>query len=357
MSRPAPRRPAPLRAALLLAALCLLAAAAPAGARAFGPLPGAEGFTLSATDADGTPTAQAGAHPAALGLGLAQAAGGGDLREAVVHLPPGFLLNPTIVPECSARAFATPRASPYEAADSGESCPGSSQLGVAAVTIGGATRHYGLFDLVAPFGALAAIGLSPGGVPLVLEVRQREADSGLDLDLAAVPPGLGLEALRLTLWGSPWDAGHDGERGDCLDEQDGGSWGSCLVFDAAPAPPSQVQSLLTMPTTPCGAPLAYAATLTSWQGAGAEAEAAGPALSGCNEPHTAVKVQLTTAAAAAPTGLSFNLDVSDGGGITNPGGIARPPIATARLALPAGLTINTSLGAGLGVCTAAQFAG
>ncbi len=58
-----------------------------------------------------------------------------------------------------------------------------------------------------------------------------------------------------------------------------------------------------------------------------------------------------TDAAAARTGLAFNLAVNDGGGILNPGGIARPAIKTAVASLPEGLTLNPSLGAGLGVCS------
>ena len=40
------------------------------------------------------------------------------------------------------------------------------------------------------------------------------------------------------------------------------------------------------------------------------------------------------AAAAARTGLAFNLSVNDGGGMTNPGGIARPAIRTAITTAP-----------------------
>jgi hypothetical protein len=121
-------------------------------------------------------------------------------------------------------------------------------------------------------------------------------------------------------------------------------------------PESLIKSYLTMPTTPCGTPLAWSAEALSWQGASASASTATPALAGCNKALTIVKVQLMTDAAAARTGLAFNLDVNDGGGILNPGGIARPAIKQATLSLPEGLTINPSLAAGLGACSEAEFA-
>src|SRR4029077_17366316 len=225
--------------------------------------------------------------------------------------------------------FATPRSSPFETSGSGESCPNASQVGVATLTAGGVTRHFGVFNLVPPFGAAAAIGIAPFGTHLTATVQLREGDSGLDWDLAEIPADLGLESLDLMIWGTPWEgdslpaanplhkSGHNPQRGNCLNEQTGGSWGECLVFDTAPAPPSFIKSMLTLPTTPCGAPLPYSADLRSWIGEEASAAAQTPALGTCNKALTVVKVQLMTAAAAARTGLAVNLDVNDGGGITN----------------------------------------
>jgi hypothetical protein len=76
----------------------------------------------------------------------------------------------------------------------------------------------------------------------------------------------------------------------------------------------------------------------------------------CNRALTKAKVQLTGEAAAVGTGLTFTLEVNDGGGILNPGGIARPAIRRAVVRLPEGLTINPSVAAGLGACSPADFA-
>jgi hypothetical protein len=348
-----------LGAALVLFALTI----APASARAAF---GIDAFSVVAEAQDGTPVTQAGAHPYAFRahLGLDTEAGAEDLRDLTLHLPPGFLVNPTSVPECPASAFHTPRVSPHEASASGESCASSTQVGVLAVEVGGTKRWFGLFNLVPPFGAPAAFGASPFGTPLVFTSRLRETDSGLDLALSGLSQSLAPESLDLTIWGTPWWGAknerplesHDSQRGNCLNEQTGGSWGSCVVFDAAPAPDTLVKSYLTLPTTPCGTPPAFAVEATSWQGGQAQGSATIAPLAACNKALSIVGVQLMTDAAAARTGLVFNLAVNDGGGILNPAGIARPAIKTAIASLPEGLTINPSLGAGLGVCSEADFA-
>jgi hypothetical protein len=344
------RRLPPSLSALALAALALAAFFA-SSARALE-------LEAAARNSDATPATQAGAHPYAFELSLAA---DDALRTARISLPPGLLLNPTQVSECSAVAFRTPRSSPYEATTSGESCPNAAQMGVIAVDAGGVTRHFGLFNLGPGQGVLTRFGAAPFGVPLIFSVRLREGDSGLDLELSEVPQSLDLRSLRLNLWGTPWrgdaeGSGHDTLRGDCLNEQTGGSWGKCLSQGSLAAPPQFVKSYLTLPTTPCGVPLALTAVASAW---GDPDEAVGSTidpLDACNKALTKVKVQLMSEAAAARTGLAFTLDVNDGGGILNPGGIARPPVKTAILSLPEGLTLNPSLGAGLGTCSEADWA-
>ncbi|HET9152946.1 MAG TPA: hypothetical protein VFN85_02380 [Solirubrobacterales bacterium] len=315
-------------------------------------------YEVAAKKEDGTAIVQAGAHPYSLEIDFSS---GNALRALRLGLAPGLLVNPTQVTECSAVAFKTHRSSPYEASESGESCPNSSQIGVVAANAGGTVRHFGLFSLVSPPGVLTRIGAAPFGVPLVFDVRLRESDSGLDLELREAAQSLDLESIEMTIWGTPWRGtgeaeSHDSVRGNCLNEQTGGSWGECTVFGVNPAPSQFVKSYLTLPTTPCNTPPIFTATATAWSGAVEAAEAAISPLSNCKELLTTPKVQLMTEAAAARTGLAFNLEVNDGGGITNPEGIARPAIKTAIVSLPEGLTINPSLGAGLGTCGEAEWA-
>ncbi|HKH64078.1 MAG TPA: hypothetical protein VKA35_01295 [Solirubrobacterales bacterium] len=343
-----------------LAAIALTTVAPGEAAADFGFLPGSGGFEVAAEQSDGTAANLAGSHPhvfrAELRFEVEGDASDGDLRDLAIELPPGFLVNPEAVGECSAAAFQTPRVSPYEVSDSGESCPNSTQVGTVAVDVGGTIRHFGLFNLVPPFGTPAAFGFAPFGVPVVFAARVRDSDAGMSLELSDLQQSLDLRELALNVWGSPWQPAHDAERGSCLNEETGGSHGSCLVLGNAPAPETHVKSYLTLPTTPCGSPFEYLARAASWQGEGAAASASTPPLSLCRTSLSTARVQLMTEAAAARTGLAFNLDVNDGGGILNPGGVARPAIKKAIVSLPDGLTVNPSLGSGLRACGEADYA-
>ncbi len=370
---------------LLVAALGISASPAQA---AFGFKAGAEGFAVTMKGAGVVPPvtpgeAGAGEHPDSLGVKVALNAAGeysdGDLRDLQLGLPPGFLVNPTAVEECSAAAFHTPRSSPYETSASGESCPLASQVGTLTVRSGanGATvRSFGLFDLAPPYGAPGAVGASPYGIPLVLTPQIREADAGLTLGLEGLSQGVDFQALEFDLWGTPWAYEHDAERGNCLNEANPAAhYGTLAVLSPSFTPgtcsvgsPAYFEehehSFLTLPTTPCGAALSFAASATSWQGgdqSSAEASATDGAghpvtLRECRTHLTVPKVQLTSERAASGTGLVFNLAVNSGGGILNPAGIARPAIRNALVTLPEGLTIDPSLASGLGVCSEADFA-
>ncbi|HXV04395.1 MAG TPA: hypothetical protein VFP23_00630, partial [Solirubrobacterales bacterium] len=383
------------RTRFTLAALCVAGFCAalfvPATAQgAFALKPGAEGFAVTVKGAgvvSGAPgEAGAGEHPDSLGVKLSLKQAGeysdGDLRDLSVALPPGFLVNPTAVEECTTALFHTPRSSPYEASASGESCPLASQVGALTVHSGAGgdtVRTFGLFDLAAPYGAPGAFGASPYGIPIVLVPHIREADAGLTLGLEGLSQGVDIQTLEFDVWGTPWEYAHDSERGNCLNETNPAAYHGELS-NYPPKPGEQVRlgtcsvgtpsyfeehehSYLTLPTTPCGAALSFSASATSWQGGEAAAEAEASDGSGhtttlreCRTHLTVPKVQLTSERAASGTGLVFNLYVNSGGGILNPKGIARPAIRNALVTLPEGLTINPSLGSGLGVCSEADFA-
>ena len=124
-------------------------------------------FDVAAEDADGTAALQAGSHPYSLQLDAAiEEEGDPGFRALTIHLPPGLLVNPIQITECSAAAFETPRTSPYEVSESGESCPNSSQVGVIAVDAGGTVRYFGLFNLASEAGIVNRLGAAPFGVPL-----------------------------------------------------------------------------------------------------------------------------------------------------------------------------------------------
>jgi hypothetical protein len=379
-----------MRARLSILAIAVASlVAVPASAQAsFGFLPGTEGFDASVTNPDGSPGLKAGTHPYAMKVGLRLKMAGqlsdGDLRDLHLSLPSGLLLNPNAVDRCLPADFHTPRSSPFEASLSGESCPDRSQVGVVAIHSsygGGSTRHFGVFNLAPPYGAPGALAFSPFGVPIVLIPHIREGDASIVLDLERLPQNLNVSGIDLTLWGTPWRNEHDGERGNCLNEVDPAAYhgelstppgpnevppykpGTCSLPFSLAALLALTKSYLTLPPS-CQGPLHWGVSATSWQQPGVvEAgvlshDAGGDpvGLEECKTTLSTAQAQLTTASAASPSGLLFDLDLNDGGGTLNPGGTARPPIQKAVVTLPEGLTINPSVGAGLGACSVADFA-
>jgi hypothetical protein len=328
--------------------------------------PGEAGFSVAVPAADGEASASAGSHPYRLSLhvGLDQGAGEADLRDLSFDLPPGLLADPAAVDLCGAAAFATARSSSFEAGDSGESCPGRSQVGVVRVeTALGPPRTFGLFELD-PSGTALTLGASPYGQALIFSGLIEEADGGLHLDLRGeAPADLRLHSLAIDLWGAPWDAPHDARRGDCLNEAvPSFSWCRESAWGRGLHPPL---AFLTLPTE-CTPTLAISATITAWQEPTPEARQAvyrdpegNPVpLVGCSSLSFKPRLegQLSERKASSSSGFVFRLEPPEDPGLADP----RLPVASQprdlTVQLPQGVTLNPSVGAGLGVCTPAQYA-
>jgi hypothetical protein len=347
------------------------AAPAPAGggggasAAAAAAAPIEAGFEASAWDAAGGPASLAGSHPyeLELSLGLDQGGGAADLREASVELPEGLLAAPPAAGLCSSGAFSTPRSSPFEASASGESCPARSQVGTLEVETplaGGARRRFGLFDLDPAAGYAIQLGASPYGAPVAFGGRIGADGRGAALTLsAAVPAGLRARGLRLNLWGVPWDASHNGERGECLNEaKPSFPWAGCSVGDPFLSSQDRPLALLTLPTV-CGAPLSLAARASSWQGTGAlsATASAGAPLGGCAQLDFKPRAEglLTVKKASSSSGFVFRLTGEDPG-LADPRSRIESRTGGVRLRLPAGVTLNPSLAAGLQGCEPGSYA-
>ena len=367
--------------AVCLAVAGLVGVGVPASARAsFGFLPGAEGFSVSASDENGAADNRAGSHPYALTTEVNFIPAGespgqpgvpfadGDVRDLRFDLPPGLLENPAVVPACSQADFHTARVSPFEKPSrSGESCPDRSQIGVVQVRSsfgGGSSRSFGVFNLEAPPGAPSALGFNAYGAPIVFipQVRQADGEYGLSLQARQIPQLVSLSGFTMTIWGVPWDVTHDRERGNCLNEAEPSlSWGRC---SAGTSPSDPALAYLTLPSS-CARPLEFTATASSWQQPaavssrlfthynqgepshleGCDAIAFGPAPRGF----------VTDPRASSPSGFDFSLDV-DSEGLLRPKRLNPSAVKKAVVTLPEGMTINPSVGAGLGACSPAQYA-
>jgi hypothetical protein len=345
----------------------------------FGFLPGSEGFAASVRADGGAAAALAASHPYQLSFKLGFNQGGdfenqpgvpfadGDVRNLLIEMPRGLIVNPAALDKCSAAAFHTPRSSPFAPSRSGESCPDRSQLGTVEVQTslaGGEARRFGLFNLDPAPGVPAQLGFSPFGSPIVLDVHLRPGPDGsyaLTIEASDIPQSLDFYGLDLALWGTPWGVSHDGERGNCLNEAEADfPWAKCPI---APLALEKQLAYLTMPSE-CSASLAFTARASSWQQPAevsrqvvnhdslGQPAAVGSCASVPFEPKPAAF--LTTTKASSASGFNFQLS-ADNEGFLDPALRAPSPARGAVVTLPPGVTLNPSVGAGLGVCTAAQY--
>jgi hypothetical protein len=350
--------------AVLTTALLLVAPAA--ADAAFGFLPGEAGFKATADTATGEVATLAGSHPFSLvtevGFNKAGEFSDGDLKDLTYDLPPGLIENPIAVPRCGAAQFATPRVSPYETTFSGESCSGTTQIGVITLEsshAGGETRTFGVFNLAPPPGAPSRFGFSPYGEPITITPQVREAGSeyGLTLNLRNFSQQLNVTGFRLVIWGVPWAGAHDNQRGNCLKETEPAVGnGNCPVAELNP--PHLTQAYLTLPSS-CETPLNFHLAADSWQQPAPVERSwtSGQALTECSRLtfNPVPSGRLSTDRASSPSGYDFTLDGSSSA-LLNPNARASSQAKKAVVKLPEGMSVNPSVASGLGTCSEGQFA-
>jgi hypothetical protein len=338
------------RRCLIALALAVGSTALPATAQAdFGFAPGST--TMSAVNADGSPTTQAGSHPYAFSYSFAlntinegglTHTEGGSMRDLITDLPAGMIGNPRAVPTCARPTF------------EGGRCDGSTQVGVLHATLPGVGEAIGpLYNLNPPPGVAAQIGFSTLGLTLLGSASLR-SEEGYGVRVFA--PNLPIEAREATVfvWGTPADSGHDGER-TCITAV-GGQYIGCSSGGAR-------RPFLTLPTS-CGAPPQLTLRADSVFAPGAYAEETASlldsggkptSLSGCESVPFApgISAQPTTRLASNPSGLDFELKLPNQGLLS--AGTAETEPRKTVVTLPQGVTINPSLAEGVGVCTEGQY--
>jgi hypothetical protein len=338
--------------------------ASPAGA-AFG----FKNLDVTFENQDGTVTSQAGAHPFATTTTyffntksdpvLTEVVDGGSPKDLRGFQVPGLVGAPGAVPTCSTLDFMT-KAPVY----GGPSCPDASALGVTRAYLNGlgtvsSFRPDAVYNLVSPPGAAQKIGFWVVDVPVTILFRVNESPpynvvASID-DVSTALPFAGTET---TLWGTPADPAHDGERGRCEE--------SAGILDSCPANIA-VRPYLTMPRS-CRGPLATTWSADPWSTPGVFSSISSATHDGEDPPTPqgmggcerlgfgpSIVAQPTTKAASSPTGLDFSLNVEDEG-LVNPAGIAQADIEKSVVTLPEGFSVNPSLAEGLVVCTEGDLA-
>jgi hypothetical protein len=326
--------------------------------------PGFSNFEVWMTNADGTPSVQAGSHPyeltVAYKLNAVRNAGSGDESEPVggssgetesikVNLPPGIVGNPQAVPECPQREF-----------DAQQRCDTDTQIGVDVATLGSyGTVVVPVYNLVPPPGHPALFGLNLVAVKTYLTASVR---SGSDYGITETGGPLAQREIisnETIIWGVPSDPSHTLER--CHTELGEGAIVQCDQPSDAPEVP-----FLTLPTSCQGSPEAsISASLWSSDVLGESAfsavssflnEARGAtSIGGCEYLSAAPSVTVApeTTAADSPTGLAVDVKVPQSG-LTELGGLAAADLRTTKVVLPEGIVINPGQAAGLAACQPAE---
>jgi hypothetical protein len=341
-----------------LGATHLLAfAAALAGALALaGPASAAvsiASFGYAVTNADGSASQQAGAHPFAAttaftfpghddGNGLTPDE---NVRNLTVDLPAGLVGDPTATPLCAEPQLVT------------QTCSASSQVGVArlvAPSSGLPPLEFPIYNMKAPPGLPAEFGFWAINVAVHLQASVRSgSDYGVSVTVKDLPQTLPWTETSVTFWGVPADPSHDGLRGSCLTFF--GPSGSLCPSQAPRA------AFLTNPSA-CSTTSTATAFVDSWQDTGAFATAqatndgsSGPVgITGCERLHfdPTITARPGVRSAGSPAGFSVHLHVPQ---TDNPDGLAEATLDKAVVTLPAGVSVSPSSADGLGACAPTQI--
>ncbi|MGA2163163.1 MAG: hypothetical protein ABSH36_01685 [Solirubrobacteraceae bacterium] len=359
---------------------------------------GLEKFAVSARNQNGSPDVQAGSHPYAFTATFVLNAPNpteverypvtrpgdkeaiwlpeGNLKDAEVELPPGFVGDPNATPRCSYQAF-TDLHGGYT------SCSSETAVGVADVYTASADAlsemheffpgnlhefPQPVYNLEPPPGVAAEFGFVVANVtPVFLDVSVRTGgDYGLTIRSSDISQAVWVAATKVTIWGVPNDPSHNALRGTCLkpvieeyefglgegeDEQETGrSQGNCPT--SAPEVP-----LLTNPTS-CGAPRTATFSVDSWEEPGVfhSKTASLPELVGCEKLDFSPTITTTPdgTGGSTPTGLNVDVHVPQES-TENPVGLAEADVKNTTVALPEGVQVSPAAADGLLACSQAQI--
>ena len=327
--------------------------------------PGFQEFRTQLLGPDGLPTNAADSHPYAFvtSFGVNTVAtepgapapfvpSGGDLREVEVALPPGLAANPTAVERCTAQQFISVHVTPSPLGVSffTNECPPGSAVGLVAVQQleGGIWGEISpLYNLVPPKGMPAQLGFEVVGQPVYINTKLRsDSDYGATAYVKDTTEAKRVTAARITVWGVPWEAGHDTMRAQCAEELHP----TCAVSGPA-------RAFMRLPSS-CENPLLSTFDFTTWAlppTAGHAASSEAPPVGCAAPPFTpAIEARPSTKAADSPAGFHFSLAMPQREG-EEPEALGEADLREAAVRLPAGLTVNPASAGGRSACTPAQI--
>jgi hypothetical protein len=291
-----------------------------------------------------------------------------DAKDAIVHLPAGFIGNPGAMPKCSIADFST------------NECPIDSQTGIVEVGAGGNKFVSAIYNVDPPpdVAGLIAFKIVVFDTPQFTVLSGRtDSDYGLDATAISIFHGLAfpLESFREVLWGVPADPNHDPLRLDTqfspnlkgrtaypdeLCDANGALSTTDPTTVVKPCrtnlPPAASNSPLTPflqnPTT-CDEPQTTSLDVLSYDGGSDHAVDSWPQGTGCSQLsfNPSLYAQPTTASTDTASGMDANLSVPQPLSPTIP---SPSELRAATITLPPGFSINSNAADGKVACTDAE---
>jgi hypothetical protein len=317
----------------------------------FGVVPGS--LETVALERDGTVDTRAGSHPYTYTVSFRFKSNGagveGSVRDIEADLPLGLVGNPRAIPRCSREDF-----------DKGFEtfCSGNTQVGVIEAEVNGLPIKAPIFNLVPPPGVPARFGVQAIGLAAIEDASVRTGSGyGVAVDAHNIPtPKIGV--VSETIWGVPYDKGHDPDR-RCIGPKGEELNGCSLSSEVIPRP------FLTLPSS-CTGPLSTILKVDSTQTPGlfpanalleeglSRDNGGNPiGLFGCEglsfEPTITVQPQTSggTLSTETPAGLNVELKIPQP---ESPGGLNEANLKEAVVRLPPGMTVSPSAANGLSAC-------
>jgi hypothetical protein len=296
-----------------------------------------------------------------------------DAKDAIVHLPTGFIGNPAVLPYCSIADF------------SADACPIDSQVGIVNIVTDGNSSPFNspVYNLAPPPNKAGLLGFKI----LLFDTPQFEVvsartggDYGLDVGTTSIFHGsFPLNVFQQVIWGVPADPSHDVFREDATKSEIGPAYGGSFCdADGNPStadpssvvapcggagasiPPGQLDNPSNSPLTPflqnpttCDAPLSSSLDVLSYDGGTDHAEYPWPQGTGCDQLsfNPSLFAQPTTTAADSPSGIDVDLEVPQPQSRDVP---SPSELRAATVTLPPGFSINPNAADGKTSCTDAE---
>jgi hypothetical protein len=268
-----------------------------------------------------------------------------NMRDVIVHVPPGFVGFPTGTPQrCTAAQLQEPLVSTGAQVPN---CPLDSQIGLAIVN---GKDTVPVYNLVPPHGAPAEFGFFYQGLIVNLRAKLRPTDYGIDIVTSKANSSVPITKFEVALWGVPAASSHDGVRAACTE----GLFGTAMSGPTCPSIAPRVP-FLRMPTS-CSGSLPWSMDINTYVHPATfhHAETATAAPTGCDGVPFDPTVSLapTAGSAHSASGLDVHLTVPQD---TGPDGIFDADVRRAVVALPEGVGLNPAAAEGLEACGDAQL--